>query len=123
MRLLLDEMYPRSLAERLRRTGHDVVAVVERSELVGRPDLDIARSARDDDRVVVTENVADFLSLGADDRGGLLLLNARRWPRTPRGIVRIGDALEAWLDETRDEQTAAVQWLSDVRPEPGTAPS
>ncbi len=36
MKLLLDEMYPRRLAEQLRAEGHDVVAVVELPDLVGR---------------------------------------------------------------------------------------
>jgi predicted nuclease of predicted toxin-antitoxin system len=57
VRLLLDEMYPRRLAEQLRDAGHDVAAVVERPDLVGRPDVDIARWARERQRVVVTENV------------------------------------------------------------------
>jgi predicted nuclease of predicted toxin-antitoxin system len=63
VKLLLDEMYPRQLAERLRNGGHDVVGVVERGDLVGRPDLEIARWAREQERVVVTENVVDFVSL------------------------------------------------------------
>ena len=111
MRLLLDEMYPRQLAEQLRDAGHDVVGVVERSDLVGRPDLEIAHWAREQDRVVVTENVVDFVSLDASDRGGLLLLNARRWPRTAGGLGRIGAALQDWITRPRDPATFTVDWL------------
>ena len=63
VKLLLDEMYPRRLAEQLRADGHDVVAVVELSDLVGRPD--VTRFARESGRVVVTENVVDYARLDA----------------------------------------------------------
>jgi hypothetical protein len=111
VRFLLDEMYPRRLAEQLRDAGHDVVAVVERPDLVGRPDVDIARWAREQQRVVVTENVVDYVSLDERQHARLLLLSARRWPRTPRGIDRIRAALDAWLTEPHDAQAAIVEWL------------
>lgn len=82
-------MYPRLLAEQLRDAGHDVIAVVEQPDLVGRPTIDIARWAREHQRVVVTENVVGFAVLDADDHAGLLLLNARRWPRTRAGLGRL----------------------------------
>jgi hypothetical protein len=112
VRLLLDEMYPAKLAEQLREAGHDVVGVVERPGLVGRPDAEIARWARGQGRVVVTENVIDFASLDAAEHGGVLLLNARRWPRTPRGLARIRAAIDAWLRGRREGDSATVQWLS-----------
>lgn len=111
MKLLLDEMYPRLLAEQLRDAGYDVVAVVERPELIGRPDVDIVRWALDHRRVVVTENVVDFAVLAATDHAGLLLLNARRWPRTAARLDRLRDALAAWLDRPRDEKHFALDWL------------
>ena len=85
--------------------------MVERSDLAGRPDFEIAHWARDQDRVVVTENVVDFVSLDASDRGGLLLLNARRWPRTAGGLGRIGAALQDWITRPRDPATFSVDWL------------
>lgn len=112
MKLLLDEMYPRRLARQLRDAGHDVVAVVERPELVGRPDEEIAGWALDHRRAVVTENVADFLALGTQRHAGLLLLNARRWPRTPGGLERICSALDSWLKSARDREPVVVEWLS-----------
>lgn len=112
VKLLLDEMYPRRLADQLRDAGHDVVAVVERPELVGRPDEEIAGWALDHQRVVVTENVADFLALGAQGHAGLLLLNARRWPRTPGGLRRIYSSLDSWLKSARDRDSVVLEWLS-----------
>jgi len=111
VRLLLDEMYPRLLAEQLRDAGHDVFAVVELPGLVGRPDIDIARWALDHQQVVVTENVVDFAVLDPAEHAGLLLLNARRWPRTAAGLGRLRVALAAWLDQPRDEKHFSLDWL------------
>jgi hypothetical protein len=110
VRLLLDEMYPRRLAEELRSAGHDVVAVVELPELIGRPDADVAHWARDEGRVVVTENVADFASLDVTDHGGLLFVNARRWRRTRSALPRLTQALDTWLGR-RGDAAPVVEWL------------
>jgi hypothetical protein len=112
VKLLLDEMYPQRLAEQLRDAGHDVLAVVERPELVCRPDEEIAGWARDHQRVVVTENVADFLGLEAQGHAGLLLLNARRWPRTPSGLGRICSSLDSWLKSAGNRDSVVLEWLS-----------
>lgn len=111
MKLLLDEMYPRRLAEQLRAGGHDVVAVVELPDLVGSPDADVARRARAEGRVVVTENVVDYAALDPDAHAGLLLVNARRWPRTPAGLPRLRAALASWLEALAADERATVAWL------------
>jgi Domain of unknown function (DUF5615) len=117
VRLLLDEMYPRRLAEQLRADGHDVVAVVEMPDLVGREDAEVVRRAREDGRVVVTENVVDHASLAPGDHAGLLLVNARRWPRTPSGLPRLSAALRAWLvahagpEGLERDDVGLVEWL------------
>lgn len=117
MRLLLDEMYPRRLAERLRADGHDVVAVVELPGLVGRTDDEVVRWARENGRVVVTENVVDYAPLDPADHPGLLLVNSRRWPRTPSGLPRLSAALRSWLEVRADrrapgpEGAGLVEWL------------
>ncbi|MGY1640870.1 DUF5615 family PIN-like protein [Geodermatophilus sp. SYSU D00703] len=117
MRSLLDEMYPRRFAEMLRSDGHDVVAVVEEPDLVGREDAEVVRRAREDGRVVVTENVVDYAPLAPGDHAGLLLVNARRWPRTPSGLPRLAAALRAWLTSHADVEglqrgeTGLVEWL------------
>ena len=62
MRLLLDEMYPATLAEQLRARGHDVVSVhdADYHHLEGVPDAEVFAAAIADDRALLTENVADF---------------------------------------------------------------
>ena len=119
MRLLLDGMYLRRLAEQLRAEGHDVVGVVELPDLVGREDAEVARWAREHGRVVVTENVVDYAPLDVDEHAGLLLVNARRWPRTPSGLPRLLTALRSWLDTrtgggaSSERGSGLVQWLQE----------
>jgi hypothetical protein len=110
VKLLLDEMYPRRLAEQLRASGHDVVAVVERPDLVGRDDATVLAYARQEERVVVTENVVDYATADAAEHVGLLLVNARRWPRTPSGLPRLAQAIQAHL-EIAGRPSGLVEWL------------
>lgn len=60
--LLLDEMYPQSIAQQLRTRGFDVVSIHEPPfrALEGMPDADVFAAAATHERVLVTENVADF---------------------------------------------------------------
>ena len=71
MKLLIDEMYPPSIAEQLRDRGQDVQAVTERPELRALADIDIFALAQQQQRAVVTENLADFsiIASGYDQRG------------------------------------------------------
>ena len=63
MRLLLDEMYPPVLAEKLRAQGHDVLAVTENPDLVGSDDETVLAHATAAQRCLVSENVQDFAAL------------------------------------------------------------
>ena len=59
MRWLLDEMLPRRTAEHLTDRGHDAVSVYDVG-LAGADDSEVFGHAVDADRVVVTENFADY---------------------------------------------------------------
>jgi Domain of unknown function (DUF5615) len=119
LRLLLDEMYPPTIAEQLRRRGHDATAVTARPELRTLADPDLFAIAQQERRAVVTENVADFIRIadGFDQRGGehhgLVLLDARRYPRgNPRTIGCRVEALERLLEQCpRDDPTNLRHWL------------
>jgi Domain of unknown function (DUF5615) len=64
--LLLDEMYPPALAQRLRDHGHDVLAALDiQVGLASRSDEDVLAWASGHDRCVVIENVRDFARLTA----------------------------------------------------------
>lgn len=123
MKLLLDEMYPPRLAEELRRRGHDVVAVEERPDLKGMEDEPLLIAATSEDRVLVSENVADFpeivATLGAERRShsGVILVASRTFPRTERGFGQLVRALDAHLERLGAEQTVrdGLHWLSTTR--------
>jgi hypothetical protein len=117
--VLLDEMYPPALAKRLRDNGHDVVAVLDvEVGLASRLDDDVLAWAARCGRCVVTENVSDFArlaSLGVT-HCGLVFVLARRFPRTPGGLVRLGDALGAMLASKQLPGRDGITWLaSDVQ--------
>lgn len=59
MKWLLDEMLPRAAAEQLNRRGHDAVSVYE-VDLAGADDSEVFSRAVAEDRVLVTENFADY---------------------------------------------------------------
>lgn len=113
--LLLDEMYPPALAQRLRDAGHDVLAVLDMQVgLASRSDDDVLAWAARNNRCVVTENVADFARLAAlpATHAGIIFVSAQRFPRTARGLARIGDALQAVLDADGLPPHSGVIWLS-----------
>jgi hypothetical protein len=119
LKLLLDEMYWPAIAAGLRARGHDAVAVTERVELRERPDPDLFAVAQSEHRVIVTENVPDFVQSADewDRRGdvhyGVVLVPAARFPRAvPRTIGRMVTALDALAGEfPDDEATSRRHWL------------
>ena len=63
MRLLLDEMLPRAIAEQLRRRGVDAIAATEPEHArryASTPDELVFARAQEDGRTVVTDNVGDY---------------------------------------------------------------
>lgn len=124
MRLLLDEHLSPDIAEALRSRGHDVVAVTERRELRGRPDVDVLVVAAAERRVMVTEDIRDFAWLGLRwlptrrPHHGVVLVPRRSFPRHPAGYGGLVRALEALLaaHPGDDDLVADVVWLK--RPDP-----
>ncbi len=108
MKLLIDEMYPATVAEQLRSRGHDVVSAHDPDfrHLEGAPDEDVFATAVAERRALVTENVPDFRRLEAEAlaRGestpGLIFTTNRQFPRGDRGTIgRLVRALAALLAE------------------------
>lgn len=93
MRILLDEMYPPVIAQRLRDAGVEAVALLELDGLPGLPDAQVLEAARDARRSLVTENVADYMPLHAealaDGSGhcGLIFTTNAKCPRGAPGTV------------------------------------
>ncbi len=123
MKLVLDEHLSPEIARQLRKRGHDVVAVGERTDLRGRPDRVHFASLPDEQRAIVTRDLGDFRPLLAEAlrRGsntyGLVCVPAR-FPLNRDGIGRLVSALDALL-RARSEVDAAVSlggeiWLQDA---------
>jgi predicted nuclease of predicted toxin-antitoxin system len=109
VKLLLDEMWPSTVAAQLRRHGHDAVAVAERADLRGLPDLSIFMAAQTEGRVIVTENVIDFRPLAGEairegrPHCGLIFTSNRRFPRgNARTLGRLVQALEQLANSGKD---------------------
>lgn len=67
MKLLLNEMWSAVIARQLRRRGIDAIAATEApTRYRGVPDHEVFARARDDGRVIVTDNVPDFAALVAE---------------------------------------------------------
>ena len=103
MKLLLDEMFPYSIAEQLRARGHDVVAVGERATWRGASDRQVFAIAQAEGRALVTDDVG-FRSIDAEHRTrgkahyGLVFTSNRRFPRgRPRTVGRLVRALDRFL--------------------------
>ena len=125
-RLLLDEMHAPSVAEELRRRGHDVIAVAADPELRALTDDDLFRLAASEPsagspdiagRRIVTENVKDFRPLlrRAQEVGtpgpGLLFTSSRRFPRSRRNPAPLVEALDAWLGQPDVARRPPEDWL------------
>lgn len=107
-------MYPPSLADGLRGAGIDTVTVSELG-LAARSDPDVLAAAVQDDRVVLSENVADFarvcsehLSAG-EHHPGVLIALATRFSRRPAGIPRLVGAV---LDVAEQQLEDRVVYLA-----------
>jgi predicted nuclease of predicted toxin-antitoxin system len=91
VRLLLDEMYLPALAACLRERGMDAIAVKEFAELAGLDDEAILALAKLGNRVLVSENVADFAFIGRTvDHVGIVFLSSETVPsrcRSSHGLV------------------------------------
>jgi Domain of unknown function (DUF5615) len=123
LKLLLDEHLSPEIARQLRERGHDVIAVGERVDLKGRPDRVHFASLPDEQRAIVTRDLADFRPLLAEElrRGGKtcgLVCVPRRFPLNRDGIGRVVRALDALLLANPGDDAAIALggeiWLEDA---------
>jgi len=117
LKIVLDEMLPKALAEQLRQRGHDAVAVTERPTWRGLSDRRLIDVARSEERAVVTYNLEDFLRLADELRSrgtptpGLVLLASRRFPDgSPATFGRLLRPLDALLHDP-PAWPGFVHWL------------
>lgn len=126
-RLMLDEMFAPRIAELLHSRGVDCRAVAAEPELRAMDDPDVLEAALADDRVLVTENVADFELLRrsrvAEERPAppLIYTSSRAFPRNRRFTNRIVEALERAAVDRRAMSHGGVYWLDPS--DPGSRPT
>ena len=107
MRWLIDEMLPPATAAELQRRGHDAVAVADLG-LTGQPDTVIVDTAAAQNRIVVTENFADYALLVEqrlrNDAPCVPVVLVRKADLPRRGALpaHLADRLQAWADATPD---------------------
>lgn len=104
-------MYPIGLAKSLRTRGFDVLATLEVDGLPTSTDVVVLEWAILHKRAVVTENIRDFARLGHGPHAGIILAQARRWPRDRAGLARLESALGERLLLDVPLSSQAVEWL------------
>lgn len=119
MRAILDEQLSPQIAIRLRKAGHDVDAVTDRDDLVGRSDRFIFEIACGEGRAVVTNNIKDFRPLAAEwlaqgrVHAGLILLPSTR-TRSRNAIGAVAAAIENVLRDHPDGLSGSECWISPL---------
>ncbi len=119
MKALVDEQLSPQIAELLAERGDDVVAVADRSDLVGRSDRIILEVATSELRAVVTNNIKDFRPLAAERlargqaHGGLILLPSSR-TRTRAAVAALADAIEGVLRNNPDGLSSSERWIGPL---------
>lgn len=107
-------MYPPALAEALRGIGIDALTVSELG-LAGASDLDVLTAASAHNRVVLSENVADFARISAEHlsagnhHAGVLIALSSRFSRRPAGIPPLAHAIGAVADKPLDDLIAYLE--------------
>ena len=103
----MDHHYSPVIAERLRRRSHDAIAAAEVGWEAEEDESLLARCA-DDQRTLLTNNVADFAVIGrrwhAEGRAhyGVIFTSDASLPRTRHNIGRYVDALAALMKANPD---------------------
>jgi hypothetical protein len=119
VRVLLDEQLSPQIAVLLRQAGHDVLAVADRDDLVGRDDRVIFEAAGVEGRALVTNNIKDFRPLAAEwlatgrTHAGLILVPSAR-TRTRAAVPTLAAAVEAILREHPQGIAGTECWVGPL---------
>lgn len=114
MRLLLDEMYPRTLVVALVVDGFEVATVAELG-MAGAPDAAVLEAAAHSGYAVLTENVGDFARLASErltagqHHCGVLVALSTRFSRRPAGIPGIAAAVRCVAEHVLDDRVIYLE--------------
>lgn len=115
VKLLLDEMHSPSIAVALTEASFDVIAVAAHPELRGMPDEDLLIHATGAKRALVTENVADYMTLAnrwageSRTHSGLIFTNPNRFNRA--NLAYPGNLIKALRQFLEDPPIAGASWI------------
>lgn len=104
MKILVDEMYPATVAEALQAVGIEATTVME-LRLAGASDPEVFGAAVAGGYSVLTENVGDFARIAAEHsttgghHTGVLIALSSRFSRRPGGIGPLIAAIQAIVGE------------------------
>ena len=107
-------MYPPALANALTAVGIDAVTMIELG-MGGTPDPDVFAHAVASDRVVLTENLSDFVAIAAQHsttgahHPGLLIALSNRFSRRRAGHGRLIAAIQAHRHEDLADRIIYLQ--------------
>jgi predicted nuclease of predicted toxin-antitoxin system len=116
VKALPDEQLSPQIAVLLRQAGHDVQAVSERPDLLGRSDRIVFEVASSEGRAVITNNVKDFRPLAAEwlaqgrVHAGLILLPSTR-TRTRGAIALLAERISAVLRDNPGGLSGSERWI------------
>jgi Domain of unknown function (DUF5615) len=112
VRFLIDEMFPPRTCTLLQAEGHDAVHVRD-CGMQARPDGEVAAVARQENRVLVTENIKDF----ASERDLVVVCVLKSRLRVRSLAESLAALLQAWAD-ANPEPYVGIHWP----PIPGKRP-
>lgn len=104
MKILVDEMYPATVAGALEAAGIEATTVAD-LRLAGASDSEVFGAAAAGGYSVLTENVGDFARIAAEHstagghHHGVLIALSSRFSRRPAGIGPLVAAIEALAGE------------------------
>ncbi len=125
MRLLLDEMYPQTLADVLNGGGLEVATVAELG-LAGSSDAAVLEAGVIGGYAVLTENVGDFARLSSErltsgrHHWGILIALSSRFSRRPAGVPAIAAAVRSVAAEALDDRVLYLEHPWSVAPRGST---
>ncbi len=118
MKILVDEMYPATVAEALNAAGIEATTVAH-LRLAGASDPEVFGAAAAGGYSVLTENVGDFTRIAAEHstagghHHGLLIALSSRFSRRPAGLRPLIAAIQAVADEQIEDR---VIYLERAKP-------
>jgi Domain of unknown function (DUF5615) len=114
VKILVDEMYPATVAEALRAAGIDAATVAD-LRLAGASDPEAFGAAVAGGYCVLTENVGDYTRIAAEHstagshHSGVLIALSSRFSRRPAGIGPLIAAIQAIADENVEDRVIYLE--------------